>query len=63
MCSEDFIESTPLFLGMLIFYLLALYAIFGKVYSISEILLNASVLYQFYPGQHASLVSPAMQYI
>jgi peptidoglycan/LPS O-acetylase OafA/YrhL len=51
-----FYRIYPLFLGMLIFYLAVLYAIFGKIYSVSEILLNASVLYQFYAGQHASIV-------
>ncbi len=51
-----FYRIFPLFFLMVLFYLLSHYILFGKVYSLAEILLNLSVLYQFYPGYQSSIV-------
>lgn len=51
-----FFRIFPLFIGMLLFYLIFHYYKYGKIYSFNEVILNFSLLYQFVPGKHESIV-------
>lgn len=51
-----FFRIYPLFVAMIFVHLIFQYLNYGKVNSLGEILLNVSLLYQFIPGHHSSIV-------
>ena len=53
---KRFFRVAPLFYLMLLVYIVIYYLVFNVTYSFSDIFLNISFLYNFFPGKHESLV-------